>query len=269
MKLSFSTLSCPDWNLRQIIDAATANGIGGVDLRGLGEAIDITKSPPFTAELASTSEMLRSANLAVPCLHTSITLVAPAPERWQMMLEECQRHAQLAQQLGTRYIRVFGGVVPKEMTLDEARMQAQRHLRQLVKICRPLNCQPLVETHDDWSISERILELLHEIDPADAAVLWDMENSFRHGEPPLETATRLRRYIRHVHIRDSVRVDGKPQLRLLGQGELPLADMLSALKRIEYTGWITLETMKRWIPQDAPEPEDIIPQFASFMRENW
>ena len=114
-----------------------------------------------------------------------------------------------------------------------------------------------------------MLELLHEIDPADAGVLWDLENSYRQGEAPSDTADRLRKYIHHVHIRDSALVDGKPTLRLLGHGDLPLATMISALKGIDYDGWITLETMKRWMPQNAPEPEESLPQFGQFMRANW
>jgi len=265
MKLCFSTLTCPAWGLRQIVDAAVASGFAGIDFRGIGEEIDVTKLPEFNKDLPSTLALLRDHGLQIPCFNTSVTLISPAPERWQMMLDECFRYARLANRTQTPSLRVFGGAIPKGMTPEEARSMAQRRLRQLVKICRPMNCQPLVETHDDWSTTDAILGLLHEFDPADAAVLWDVEHPFRHGERPMDTALALRRFIRHVHFKDSVWPEGKMLPRLIGEGDLPLAEANEALRAIHYDGWICLETEKRWHPQDAPDPEASLPQFARYM----
>jgi len=266
MKLCFSTLACPAWDLRRIVDVAAENGIEGVDFRGIGEEIDITKLPAFNAELDATLAFMRDRRVAMPCLNTSVTLVSPAPERWAAMLEECHRYAQLASRTGTRFIRCFGGAVPVGMTRDEARSMAQRHLRQLAKICRPNGCQIVLETHDAWSTSDEVLELVHEFDPADAGVLWDVEHTHRGGERATDTAEKLRRFVRHVHVKDSVRIDNKNSPRLLGEGELPLADFVAALRGIGYDGYLCLETEKRW-HAEGPEPEQSIPQFATYMRK--
>lgn len=208
MKLTFSTLACPTWDLRTIIDTAAANGIEGVDFRGVGEEIDVTKLPAFNDELDATLALMRDRNAAMPCLNTSVTLVSPAPERWQAMLDECHRYAQLARRTGTQFIRCFGGAVPAGMTRDEARAMAQRHLRQLAKICRPNNCHIVLETHDAWSTSTEVLELVHEFSPDEAGVLWDMEHTHRRGEPSLETGEKLKRYVRQVLV----------QFEILGTG---------------------------------------------------
>jgi sugar phosphate isomerase/epimerase len=267
LRLCFSTLVCPQWSLDQIIAVAKENGIGGVDFRGVRDEIDITRLAAFTDMLQVTLADFRANDLRLPCLNTSVTLVSPAPERWQMFLEEWQRHAQLAQRTGTRYLRMFGGAVPKEMSRDEARQLAQRRLRQLSKMSRPFGCMPLLETHDDWTTSEQVLELLHELDPEEAGVLWDIEHPFRRGEAPADTVSRLRRYIRHVHVKDSVRAEtGKNSPRLLGEGDLPIGECVHVIREMGYDGWFSLETEKRW-HAEAPEPEQSIPQFARFMRE--
>jgi sugar phosphate isomerase/epimerase len=268
MKISFSTLCCPSWNLRQMIDAAVANQITGIDFRGLGEEIDITKLAAFNGEIDATLDVLRGAGLSLPCFNTSVTLVSPAAERWQTMLEECHRYATLAAKTNTRYLRIFCGEVPKGMTRDEARMMASRHLRQVIKICAGTGAQPLIETHDTWSTGTALLELLHEFDPAEVGVLWDFEHSFRHGEAPAETARTLRKYIKHAHVKDSVLQDKHNVPRMLGEGDLPLREAFAACREIGYDGWFCLEVEKRWIP-DAPEPEVTIPQFAEFMRAHW
>ena len=268
MKLCFSTLTCPNWTLDQIIDRAVADGMQGVDFRGVGEEIDITKMPAFNEHRTMTIQSMRDRGLEMPCLNTSIVLVTPAPERWQMMLDECQRHAELSNKSQTKFLRVFGGAVPKDMTRQEAIVLSQRHLRQLVKICHPHNCQPLLETHDDWSTSEQVLELIHEFDPGDVGVLWDIEHSNRNGEAPVDTVAGLKRYLRHVHFKDSTRENGKNQPRLLGEGDLPIAQCVQVLKEAAYDDWICLETEKRWAA-DAPDPERSIPQFAAFMQNAW
>src|SRR5436190_1280832 len=116
MKLCFSTLACPDWTLPQILDACTASGIKGVDFRGMGGEIDLTRHIAFTMELDSTLDEFCRRGLAMPCLNTSVTLVSPSPERWAAMLEECHRYAELASKTGTKLIRIFGGAAAAGMT---------------------------------------------------------------------------------------------------------------------------------------------------------
>ncbi len=271
MKLALSTLGCPTWDLERIVATAREHGYQGLDFRGLGSEIDVTKLPAFNEILSSTIALLRDHGLEVGCFNTSVTLVTPAPERWQMMLDECQRNARLCERLHTRFIRVFGGQLAKDMTHDEALVLARRHLRQLVKVCQPYGCQVILETHDYWSPSARAMELVHEFDPSEVGVLWDIEHPWRKKETADETHATLRRFLKHVHFKDSHRVpdpnrpEGRSIPKLIGDGELPVAEFWRVLKDNGYDGWVTLETEKRW-HADGPEPEESIPQFARWVR---
>lgn len=266
MKLCISTLGCPTWSLQQIIDGCAQAGIEGVDFRGLGNEIDVTKLPEFNERLPETLSALRARGLSMPCLNSSITLVTPAPERWKQMLDECQRTAQLAARTGTTMMRIFGGKVPNDLGHEEARLLAHRHLRQLIKICAANGCQVVVETHDDWSTSNEVLALVSEFTPDEVGVLWDIEHPYRKGESPDATAERLGKWIRHVHVKDSVRQGTRNAPRLLGEGDVPITACVRLLKQQGYDGWLCLESEKRW-HTDAADPEVAFPQFASFMRE--
>lgn len=268
VRLSFSTLACPNWSLPQIVGAAAAHGLQGIDLRGLGPEIDVTKIDLFDAEIRSTQDLLREHGVEVPCINTSIALVTTAPERWEMMLDECQRSARLAGRLGTPFLRIFGGAAPRGMTRAEAVSLARRRLGQLAKMCAVHHCQVLLETHDDWATSGEVRELLSDFAPGQIGVLWDIEHPYRRGEHPSDTAA-LGEYIRHVHIKDSVREKGSSVPCLLGEGELPLEDVMRALGKMNYQGWVCLETEKRWHPQAAPEPEESLPQFVGWMKKHW
>jgi sugar phosphate isomerase/epimerase len=266
MKLTISTLCCPDWSLEQVIDACAAAGVTGIELRGLGPEIDVTRLRQFTLDLEPTLALLRGRGIALPCFATSVTLLSPSPQRWQEMLDEAHRYAQLAARAGTPFIRVFGGALPKGADRTEVLSVLQRHLRQIVKICKSHGARPLLETHDAWSTAAAVRELLHEFDPAEAGVLWDVEHTTRSGETPGDVVEALRPYLHHVHLKDSIWSDGKNVPKLLGEGDLPVGDAVRCLRAIGYDGWVCLETERRWHPDVAPAPEVSIPHFAAFMR---
>jgi len=268
MKLTVSTLSCPTWDLRQIVAAVRNDSITGIDFRGLGPEIDITQLAEFNSHLDATLKLLKDNGLSMPCLNTSVTLISPSPERWEAMLDEAQRYGRLASRSATPYLRIFGGAIPKGFSHAEGRSMAQRHLRQIVKICRAYHCIPLLETHDNWAVSASLLELIHEFDPAEVGVLWDLEHPWRQGESPHDTANGLKRFIRHIHVKDSTSKTGNFIPALLGEGALPLPDCAQALHQIGYDGWYCLEVEKRW-ESAAPEPEQSLPLFAKYMRQNW
>lgn len=263
MKLCISTLACPTWPLQQIVDFCAAAGVQGIDFRGIASEIDITRLPQFTTELFQTLQMMGEKNLVMPCLNLSVTLVTPDESRWTSFLEETSRYAILAEQSHTKYLRVFGGTVPKDFTREQARELAIRHLRQLVKIARPRGAMILLETHDDWATSDEVLEIIGSFSPDEVGVLWDFEHSYKKGEPLRHTAQQLKRFIRHTHVKDYAG-DERHTPTLLGQGVLPLPECVAALKEIDYHGWYCLEAEKRW-RAETPEPEVSIPQFVEYM----
>ena len=264
-KLTISTLVCPNWTLEQIIEWTAANGIGGIDFRGIGLELDITQLPAFGADLPATLKALQDHNLQMPCFNSSVVLVTPTLTKWQTMLEEARRYAALAKHNGTKFLRIFGGGIPTTMSREDARELAQEHLSELAKICNSHSLKPLLETHDSWVTSDAVFEIIGKFSAEQVGVLWDLEHPFRLGESPAATAAALRGRLDHVHIKDTIRRQGKSIPMLLGEGELPLQECLTELRKIGYSGWISLETEKRW-HSEGPEPEVSVPQFARYMR---
>ena len=70
MKISFSTLACPDFSWADIYSMAKDLGFHGIEVRGLGDDIFAVNARPFTdAQLPKTVEKLNSLGLEIPCLH--------------------------------------------------------------------------------------------------------------------------------------------------------------------------------------------------------
>ena len=70
MKISFSTLACPDFSWADIYSMAKDLGFHGIEVRGLGDDIFAVNARPFTdAQLPKTVEKLNSLGWKSHALH--------------------------------------------------------------------------------------------------------------------------------------------------------------------------------------------------------
>ena len=127
-----------------------------------------------------------------------------------------------------------------------------------------------VETHDAFSASSVVAELLALVDPAAVdsgavGAVWDSHHPHRMGETPAEVYANLGSRILLAQVKDARRkADGDWQLVLLGEGEVPVRDMLGLLAAGGYPHWISVEWEKRWHPE-IEEPEVALPQHLELL----
>jgi len=82
MKLAFSTLGCPEWDLDRIITAAREWGYDGVEWRGYQDEMELPRAPIFAANArAGTRQRFQEAGLQFACLSSSVRRADPTPER--------------------------------------------------------------------------------------------------------------------------------------------------------------------------------------------
>lgn len=268
MKLSFTTLGCPNWSLREVVENAARMGYDGVDFRGLLEDIDITGRPEFTTHLADTRRMLASAGIAVSGLAISARFGVVDPEQREDHFDETRRNLELAAKLDTHVLRVYGGPVPEGYTVDTIMPYLVANLRAAAEEAEAYDVTLALETHDDWTSSANMARVMAEADHPRVRVLWDLHHPYRaNGEPPERTYANLGPYTVSTHLKDSLSVkDGGHVYVALGDGDVPLREMLDLLTGGGYDGYAVLEWEKRWHPELA-EPEVAFPQFVAKMRE--
>ena len=263
MKLAFSTLGCPDFTWSDIYSMAKDLGFDGIEIRGLGNEIFAVKAQPFTeSELPQTIEKLSKLHVEIPCLSSGCCLkFAEDSEKNHM---EIVQYINLAAKLGTPYIRILGDLEPKPNgeVDDEVVIAA---LKRLVPIAEENGVTLLVETNGVYSDSARLLNLLSRI-PSDAvAALWDTHHTYRFAnEKPGKTVQNLGVYIKYIHIKDSIVENGAIKYRPMGEGDLPIDDIILALRSINYSGYISLEWVKRWA-SDLDDGSVVFPHFTNFM----
>lgn len=264
MKLSFSTLACPDYSWSDIYSMASDLGFDGIEIRGLGNDIFSVKAKPFTdAKLPDTLAQLRRLGLEISCLSSGACL--KYEDRLPETIEEIKQYAALAAKLGTSYIRILADLDPEPQgDVDDERIIAA--LKSIVPIAEQYEVTMLVETNGVYSDTARLKRVLDAVDNRWIAALWDMHHPYRYaGEAPETTVGNLRDYIKYVHVKDSVMLDGKPVYKLMGEGDMPLEEMFKALESIDYIGYVSLEWVKRWA-KNLYSAGVVFPQFENYMK---
>jgi sugar phosphate isomerase/epimerase len=265
-QLTLSTLACPEWSIETMVGACVANGIAGIDFRGVGETLDHSLLPAFTTEADATIALLKESALSVPCMCSSVMLMQPDEAKWKESIEEYLRYLAMADRFGSEFVRIFPGRTPASMTRDDAAVMARRHARQLAKVAGDYRAKPILETHDDWGAAAEVVKLLADCSPSNFPVIWDVRHTWAAGETPARAIATLGEHLAHVHVKDAVQIDGREEPALLGTGIVTVGEALKALAAANYSGWICSETEKRWRPITAPGPDISVPHFARFVR---
>ncbi len=263
MKISFSTLGCPDFDWEDIYSMAKDLNFDGIEIRGLGNDIFAVKAQPFTpGQLSKTVKKLSGLRLEIPCLSSGCCL--KFAERVEENYQEIVQYLELASKLGTRYIRILADIGPKpEGEVDDEVVLAG--LSRLIPVAEEKGVTLLVETNGVYSDTGRLRGLLDRVASDAVAALWDIHHPYRFaGEAPEKTVQNLGAYIKHVHVKDSVIDNGRVQYCMMGEGDLPINEMLMALRSINFDGYISLEWVKRWAP-DLNDAGVVFPHFTNYM----
>lgn len=264
MKISFSTLGCPDWAWKEILITAKDLGYDGIEIRGIGKEIYVPDIAPFLPQnVEYTKAQLDEMGLEIPCLTSSCFLFDGNRERY---LKEGKEYIDTAANLKVPYIRVLGDKDP-EPGSKVNKEQVAKMLIELGNYAKNRNVMVLLETNGVYGNSKVMLDLMMEIDHPKIGVLWDIHHPYRYfGESIGNTYLKLREYIHHIHIKDSLMVEGEIGYCLLGQGDLPIRRVLEILKRDSYDKYISLEWVKRWY-YDLEEPGIVFSHFINEIRE--
>jgi sugar phosphate isomerase/epimerase len=267
MKTSFSTLACPDWSLKQALQAAVNYGYDGVELRVLSNELDLWKLPEFQPSArVDTRKQIDDHGILIPCVGTSACFHSPELIERQRNFDAALRMAELAAELDASSIRVFGDRVQSGCSREESAKWIADSLIELSERLRPEKVEVWLETHGDFATAAGVNEILGQIDEGLIGLIWDPANAFAQiGEAPLisnEMTTR----IRHVHLKDLRRnVQHTPQYVPTGEGEFPFKIMFESLALIDYEDFISFEWEKHWHPELAP-PQVALPSFIEWWK---
>lgn len=267
MKISFSTLGCPDWTLAAALETGARCGYDGIELRFLEGEASLWKLPDFSARLPETCDRIRESGLAVACLDTSCRFDSPSAAEREIWIEEGVRMAELAARLKAPGIRVFGDRIQPGESREGTLRRLADSLNALIEKVKGSGVEVWLETHGDFACADDVQPILSAC--PGLRLVWDAASAFIEcGERPLDNGAALKAAIRHAHIKDLKNTSDGWKPVLMERGSFPFNEIRRVLESMNYSGFLSFEWEKKWHPEIEP-PEVAIPHFASWFRAEW
>jgi len=251
MNLSFSTRGWPSLTWDEMVNTALEMGFSGIEVYNLPKFDHmLAKGGPFHPyQTAATVRDLRAKKLTIPCFDTSCDLSTQSDAVTALSnLIEVARNAQV------KYV-VACALEDNEETVFQV-------LSKLTPMAEKAGVSLLLKTSGIYADTARLRGMLDRFASDNLGALWDVHHPYRDfGESADATIKNLGAYVCHVHLRDS---DEAGNYQLIGEGTMPIADVMRALSSVNYDGFISLEWKPDWL-EDLQDPEVIFPYFVNYM----
>ena len=254
MNLSFSTRGWSDLSWDDMITAAKDMKFTGIEVYNLFKFPELTgRGGPFHKhKIAATVRQLRDQKLSIPCLDSSLDLSDPETDTTTL-----RNLMMLAKDLQVPYVVAWASHGD-----EESESMIFQRIRELIAFGEEMGVTLLMKTSGIYADTARMRSMLESFASDFTGALWDMHHPYRDfGESADTTIKNLGTYVKHVHLRDS---DDKDTYNLIGEGNMPVADMMRALSSINYDGFISLEWKPEWM-EDLQDREIIFPHFVNYM----
>jgi sugar phosphate isomerase/epimerase len=265
--IAFSTLGCPAWSWKDILDQADRLGYAAIELRGVAGEMDLTKVPELSgSRLAATTKDLSARGIFISDLGASAVMHETGAAR-EKALDEGRRFIDLAHTMGVKYVRMFGDKIAPVEPRDAVFARVIVGFQQMAAHAKPAGVTVLMESHGDFTHSKDIAAVLTGVASDAFALLWDAHHTYVDGhEPPADTYAALGRWVRHTHLKDSTPAGAERRYVLTGTGDVPVKLQVQTLAAAGYKGYYCFEWEKKWHPE-IEEPEVAFPHFARTMTE--
>ena len=269
MKISISTIGCTKWDFDRIVREYAALGVEGIEVRGILDDMEPDKMDIFfDANASRTKKFLRDNNLEFSMFGTSVNFHDSATFDTNIIAGKTA--IDVCDKMGIPGIRVFGDKIADESKQADVLDAVCRGLKMLCGYASDTgkNVCVCLETHGDFNKIELFEAIICEMQSyPNFGILWDIGAAFPlYGRDFMPFYKVIRPYIRHTHIKDFIQnADGSHKQCFVGDGVVPVKEMIGALLKDGYEGYFSLEWEKRWNPS-LEEPEVVFPLYVKFMR---
>ena len=253
MKLSFSTRGWADHSWDELVNTALEMDFSGIEIHNpIINTVFTGKGGPLERyNTQATARTLRDKGLCIPALDSSVDISAGEEQ-----VKAAKDLIDLAAAAGVERVVVVA------QNDDEDAIHAA--LAELVPYAEASDVVLLIESSGIFSSTTRMAGIMDRYASDYLGTLWDVHNVYHTGgETPAQTVKNLGAYIKHVHMRDS---DDDGSFNLVGEGTLPIDEVVRALSSIDYDGYVSLEWDPAWMP-DLTDMEVIFPHFVNYMEQ--
>jgi sugar phosphate isomerase/epimerase len=250
-------LACQNLDCHGLVEVSGKYKIGGVEIR-LTANNEIYGGSGRVSE--SHGKILSDAGIRVVDIGSGVC-IKKQNETEQGKLRTA---VDIAGVMGAVAVRVFLGnflykkTDPKEEIIHEEIVDM---LKSGCAYAAVKNARIWVETHNEYSRGKILRKLMEDVSCDNIGIIWDVIHPLEEGESIAETYQYIGKYIEHVHIKD-----GRPhkdtnmanwEYTPIGEGQVPLKDIVNILDGAGYKGYYSLEWENVWKKELKKYPSDI------------
>lgn len=271
MKLAFSSVGCPGWDLVTMVEKAREYGYEGIELRGLNGQMHLPLAPELASNPAKIAKLMRDAGVQIVCLSTGAAFHMRDAREVAKNELDVREYIELAGKLECPFVRVFGSEIPRFLLGYEKRETALTRigesLRRLAPFAAAHRVTILIENSGDFTDSQAMWYLVDTADSPAVRCCWSPLAARLRNERPTTAIPRLGARIGMIHLTDA-KFDGPAfdGYVPLGQGSIELPRMVQLLKGIGYRGYLSLDWPKLWNPSLA-DPDKVFGAAATYLKK--
>jgi sugar phosphate isomerase/epimerase len=249
MKLAFSTLPVPHYNAEELTALCQAHKMAA-ELR-----------------LQPGKEILKGDGLSLCNAGSSVCLFGYDPNQ----VAAAKALLTSLMEAGVPAMRVFVGNFTRRHDDPRRELDHEGIARALRELCE-VGPEIWLETHNEYATGKSIAPLLKQVNHPRLGVIWDILHPIEDGEAPKETMAYIGKHIRHVHIKDA-RPNPDPAMHdwyytPLGEGEMPIGEIVTLLREAGYDGYYSLEWESAWreeLKGVCDDPHALLSAYRRFM----
>lgn len=262
MKLSFSTNGWNSYKWNDCFGLATSVGFDGIEIHNIKSEVFSGEGAPFSKEnIKSTVRTMNEHDIEIPCIDCTCNIALS--DEFEANVNEIKEYIDYAVALHAPYVRIHAMDTPDDtITEDKTVVNV---VNAVLDYAKQNGIVILIETCGIYGDTKRLSEVLNTFADDSLAALWDLNHPYRFfGETADVTIKNLGAYVKHVQIKDSKEIDGEIKFCLMGEGDLPIDEMIDALNSISYSGYISFECFAEWL-DELGDGEIAFPHFINYM----
>ena len=263
-KLAFSSWVAPNYQLEDILALGREflyEGFEPVFEQDHAHELDLSLSEEAVSE---TRKQFEDMGLPICCLATPLAFAGLDEAARTAGVERLKQYVALADRIGARFIRVFGGQLPGGVepmaavnwtcdALAEAVEEAEKY---------PSGITICLETQGDFANTTLAREIIRQIYSERIGIVWNLAQPIRRLETLEQAFDNISDRVRHVHIVDMAYSEDATEAAncKFGQGFVPIRRSIEYLATEGFKGFLSVEVV------EGGEAEEILPDYGEGLR---
>lgn len=247
MKIAISTLPFRSWSLEEVLNCCKNAGYDALEVRMDFHSWSDSALPD--EHYQNVYRQVKEAGLCISNLGSGIVLKEDSEDD----LKELERAFAIADLLHTKGVRIMLGHVRLSRLTPKLPLEIPAIMRWLARadaLAGKYRKEVWIETHNEFATGRSLAQIFRQFPFENTRVIWDIMHPLEQGEPIEETMALLYAHLAHVHIKDGLPwEDPEPLIwkyTRMGEGIIPVSEILAALDKAGYNGYCSLEWESAW-----------------------